>query len=142
MSLLALYENNKASLFGINKSNFPFLFSFFQGNLKIPNHCCYYKIFLFLSSHPWAKHRCIKNLPRETMKSLIIQSMKYHEIHVFVFFLSILNYFSLLIILWFLAQRQGNSTTVNMWRHITLSRPEVCTRWVCSQIQCACHQEC
>lgn len=121
MLLLALYEKSKASLFGINKSNFPFFFFEAGGrvNLKIPNHCCYNKIFLFLSTHPWAKHRCIKILPRETMKSLIIQSMKYHEIHVFVFFLSILNYFSLLIILWLLAQGQGNSTTVNMQRHIT-----------------------
>lgn len=119
MLLLALYEKSKASLFGINKSNFPILFFGGAGNLKIPNHGCYYKTFLFLSTHPWAKHRCIKNLPRETMKSLIIQSMKYHEIHVFVFFLSILNYFSLLIILWLLAQGQGNSTIVNMRRHIT-----------------------
>lgn len=73
MSLPALYEQSEVSLFGINKINFPF---FFLSNLKIPNHCCYYKIFLFLSMHPWAKHRCIKNLPRETMKSLIIQSMR------------------------------------------------------------------
>lgn len=38
ISLPALYEKSKVSLFGINEINFPL---FFLSNLKIPNHCCY-----------------------------------------------------------------------------------------------------